>query len=263
MKPLFSIASIVPIAGMTALAQAVVITLAPAPAKALTAFQVRTDHAFDESYSGVVGQFDFSFRNVAPNQYVLDLTVTNASPAEVTAASLTAFGFDAPSSVITSSFGTFLFDGTGTNFRKADDLSMSPAPDFDICIGTSNNRNVRCQSGSVAQGLAIGQSADVAFLFNTDSTVSTVDDVTEDFMELFNSVTFSDPTRAVASSVVLAARFQGINSTYNNQNIVGGSDKVTGKVVEPKRDSVPGPAGLLGAATAFGWARRMRRRIGA
>jgi hypothetical protein len=232
---------------------------------ATNSFIVDLNKAFDGSYSGVTGTMNFVFGDAGDsnaNTYTLDLTIKNTSSAPITSSSLTGFGFDTPTGV-----SSLLYNRNGTNFYQAtDSLTIEPAPSFNFCASTDNNPNngTNCGSGSATLGLANGQEAKVKYTFNFAGLTPTVGDVSTAFFNLFNGVTISPPPNddtAVSSSVVLAARFQAINSATET----GGSDKITGKPKDKPDDgpgdAVPGPLPVLGAAAAFAQSRRLRRRL--
>jgi hypothetical protein len=228
--------------------------LVAGPARAITNFDVRLDKTFG-TYTGVEALFKFDFRaGATPGQFILDLTVLNDSPSYVTDASLVGFAFDIPTSV-----SSFTYNPNSSNFLQATSTSIHPASDFNFCASTSNNpRSIRCDSGSTLLGLDIGESALVSFVL--DSSAPDADFLGTSFRDLFNTVVFSSPTEAVHDTVVLAARFQGVNSVYDGQTITGGSDKLTG-APHGETTSVPGPLPLLGAAAAFRCSRKLRSRI--
>jgi hypothetical protein len=231
---------------------------------ATNSFIVDLNKSFGDSYTGVTGTMNFLFGDAGDsnaNTYTLDLTIKNTSSAPITSSSLTGFAFDTPTAV-----SSLVYNRNGTNFFKADDTSISPAPLFSFCASTDNNTNngTQCGAGSVAQGLANGQQATVKYTFNFAGLTPTVSDVSTAFLNLFNGLTIQpapNDTKAVNNTVVLAARFQGINSASLN----GGSDKVTGKPKDTPGggpgDAVPGPLPVLGAAAAFVQSRRLRRRL--
>jgi hypothetical protein len=232
---------------------------------ATNSFIVDLNKSFGDSYTGVTGTMNFVFGDAGDsnaNTYTLDLTIKNTSSSPITSSSLTGFGFDTPTGV-----SSLLYNRNGTNFYQAtDSLTISPAPSFNFCASTDNNINngTNCGAGSVPQGLANGQQATVKYTFNFAGTNPGVADVSTAFLNLFNGLAIQAPpndTKAVNNTVVLAARFQGINSASLN----GGSDKVTGKPGTPPDggpgDAVPGPLPVLGAAAAFVQSRRLRRRL--
>ncbi|WP_259724635.1 hypothetical protein [Synechococcus sp. CS-1332] len=234
---------------------------------ATSSFIVDLNKSFGDSYTGVTGTMDFLFGDAGDsnaNTYTLDLTIKNTSGAPITSSSITGFAFDTPTGV-----SAFTYNRNGTNFYKADDsLTISPAPFFTFCASTDNNINngTNCGSGVVASGLANGQSATVKYAFNFAGTSPEVGDVSNAFFNLFDGLVLATPlnqNKVVNNTVVLAARFQGINSATEN----GGSDKVTGKPqTKPDGgpgDAVPGPLPVLGAAAAFVQSRRLRRRLAA
>jgi hypothetical protein len=94
-----------------------------------------------------------------------------------------------------------------------------------------------------------------------DTSIATADQVAERFYNLFNSF---DPGDRL-SKAQIALRFQ--NTRKPNGKTESGGEKVTGAAFwripdEGPTNEVPGPLPVLGAAAAFGWSRKMRRRIG-
>lgn len=227
-------------------------------------FVVDLNKSFGNGYTGVTGTMDFLFGDAGDsnaNTYTLDLTIKNTSGAPITSSSLTGFAFDTPTGV-----SSLLYNRNGTNFYQAEDTSISPAPLFSFCAGTDNNPNngTQCGAGSTSLGLQNGQAATVKYTFSFAGANPAVGDVSTAFFNLFNGLQVTTPpngTQAVNSTVVLAARFQAINSPTQD----GGSDKVTGKPRDKPDDgpgdAVPGPLPVLGAAAAFVQSRRLRRRL--
>ncbi|AFY29908.1 hypothetical protein [Cyanobium gracile] len=230
---------------------------------ATSSFVVDLNKSFGDSYTGVTGTMNFLFGDAGdsnPSTYTLDLTIKNTSGSPITSSSLTGFAFDTPTSV-----SSLVYNRNGTNFYQATDLTIAPAPSFTFCASTDNNINngTQCGAGSVPQGLSNGQSATVKYTFNFAGLNPGVSDVSTAFFNLFNGLVVSPPpndTKVVNSTVVLAARFQEINTASST----GGSDKVTGKPrgSDPAPgDAVPGPLPLLGAAAGFLQSRKLRKRL--
>ncbi|KEF42557.1 MAG: hypothetical protein ER33_05780 [Cyanobium sp. CACIAM 14] len=221
-------------------------------------FSVDLNKTFGDAYTGVAARMEFTFGG-SDSAYTLGLKIINTSGSAINSSSLTGFAFDTPGIVNDS---TLTYDRNGTNFYRANDsLTISPAPSFDFCASTDNNisNGTNCGSGSTAQGLAKGQDATVKFTFNT-TTSTNLENVTSSFFSLFNQVAVNGNT-ADPNTVVLAARFQAINSS----SLSDGSDKITGKPTSGPGpapvDEVPGPLPWLGTAAAFSYSRRLRRRL--
>ncbi len=233
--------------------------LAGAPASAANSFSIVLDRSFGDN-TGATGRMDFLFGvGPTPNSYTLDLTINNTSAAPtspgddgVTASSLVGFAFKKPTSI---SLSNFLYNANGTNFLSKTDLDIGSF-DFDFCANTGPSNS--CEGANVNKGLTIGvqnvadnPSGTVKFTFNSNAAdVNAVADA-------FNTL-FSQP----APAVNIAARFQGVNYVRNGKSFTGGSDKVTGGGPGGGLgDTVPGPVPLLGAAAAFGYSRKLRRRL--
>ncbi|WP_143594118.1 hypothetical protein [Synechococcus sp. BO 8801] len=257
------------LASLISLAGASFVLLGGGPALAATSsFIVDLNKAFDDSYSGVKGTMNFVFGDAGDsnaNTYTLDLTLKNTSSAPIDSSSLTGFGFDTPTGVT-----SFSYNRNGTKFYQAtkSPFTIGPATSpFTFCAFTDNNTDngTDCGSGSAKDGLANGESATVKYTFNFAGASPGVSDVSTAFFNLFNSVVISPPNGDLAdkTSVVLAARFQAINS--KTLGINDGSDMITGKPRDKPDDgpgdAVPGPLPVLGAAAAFVQSRRLRRRL--
>ncbi len=240
--------------------------LAGAPALAANSFSINLNRSFGDN-TGATARMDFLFGG-GPSAYTLDLTINNTSAPPttpggdgVTASSITGFAFKIPDSI---NLTNLLYDQKATNFTIAKDLSIGTF-DFDFCASSEkpdskSPQAPQCGAGSVKDGLTLGYtdldkpdrpSGAVKFTFNSDAAdVSAVADA-------FNKL-FSEPTPAVN----IAARFQEVQYTRKGTSVTGGSDKVTGGGGgNAPGDPVPGPLPLLGAAAAFGYSRKLRRRL--
>lgn len=229
-------------------------------------FIVDLNKSFGDGYTGVTGTMNFLFGDAGDSDastYTLDLKIENTSKSPISASSITGFAFDTPTGV-----SSLVYNRNGTNFYLATDTSIAPAPSFNFCASTDNNlRDIRnqCESGPTSAGLANGESATVKYTFKFAGTNSMVGDVSSAFFNLFNGVVLSTPleqNKVDQSTVVLAARFQGITSSVA---IPSDSDKVTGKPKTTPGDSpgeeVPSPLPVLGAGAAFVQSRQLRRRL--
>jgi hypothetical protein len=97
-------------------------------------------------------------------------------------------------------------------------------------------------------------------LKSNDASIATADQVAERFYNLFNSFDPGDRW----SKAQIALRFQNVKKP--NGRTESGGEKVTGAAFwripdEGPTNEVPGPLPILGGAAAFGWSRKMRRRI--
>jgi hypothetical protein len=257
------LASLISLAGMSML-------LSSGSAFAATSsFVVDLNKSFGDSYTGVTATMNFLFGDAGdsdPKTYTLDLTIKNTTAAPITSSSLVGFAFDTPTGV-----SSLVYNQNGTNFFQSSDVTIGSLA-FDFCASSDNDsepKNINCDSGSVASGLGSGpnsvREATVKYTFNFAGLNPGVSDVSTAFFNLFNGLIVSPPpndTKVDSSTVVLAARFQGINSA----SITGGSDKVTGKPRGSDSgpgDEVPGPLPLLGAAAGFLQSRKLRKRLAA
>ncbi|WP_146134487.1 hypothetical protein [Aphanothece minutissima] len=263
------------------------------PAMAFTSFDVdfNADNKKTSSEAtGVSAKMTFSFSKLDPandadNRYTLDLNITNTSPVGLNpTGTLTAFAFNVPGpssspafklltyNPLNSNFGdvygaslngnernvsnnnTLTFPITGTPRRAA----YAPFGSFTFC---ARDTGTSCHGGSSnGTGLTDGQSTDVRFTLASNSpTINSASLVAQSFFDLFNSRTFTNDGDFKNAQVAL--RFQNVT---NSKGRSGKSDKVAGIPIKPPQgpvDEVPGPLPVFGAATAFAFSRRLRRRV--
>lgn len=265
------------------------------PAMARTAFDVVLDSSIaGTSYynTGVKGRMSFDFRKDPGNgnTYTLDLGITNTSPASgPSSGTLVGFAFNEPlrsngSEAISllsynpldSGFGR-VFGGVnnttsqqrsrGVRVNEDEWLTITgsatapyaPFSNFDFCARMSSSNG--CHGGSGSTGIGGGTTVNVQFkLQSNDSSIATADQVAERFYNLFNSFEPGDRW----SKAQIALRYQNVKKA--NGRSESGGEKVTGAAFwripdEGPTNEVPGPLPILGAATAFGWSRKMRRRM--
>lgn len=265
------------------------------PAMAKTAFDVVFDSGIAGTSfynTGVKGRMSFDFRKDPGNgnTYTLDLGITNTSPASgPSSGTLVGFAFNEPlrsngSEAISllsynpldSGFGR-VFGGVnnttsqqrnrGVRVNEDEWLTITgsatapyaPFSNFDFCARMSSSSG--CHGGSGGTGIGGGSTVKVQFkLKSNDSAIATADQVAERFYNLFNAFEPGDRW----SKAQIALRFQNVKKA--NGRTESGGEKVTGAAFwripdEGPTDAVPGPLPVLGAAAAFGWSRRMRRRI--
>ena len=264
-----------------------------APAMAFTSFDVDFSAANKKTSAeatGVSGKMTFSFTkldpdNAADNRYTLDLNIKNTSPVGTNpTGTLTAFAFNVPGPTsspdfklltynpLISNFGdvygasttrrevnvnnnqNLLFPTTGTPIRAA----YSPFGSFTFC---ARDTGIICHGGfQNGTGLRDGESTAVRFtLASNKSSINSASLVAQSFFDLFNSRTFTKDGDFKHAQVAL--RFQNVTTTIGAR---GKSDKVAGVSTRPPQgpgDPVPAPLPVLGAATAFAFSRRLRRRI--
>lgn len=263
-----------------------------APAMAFTSFDVDFSAANKKTSAeatGVSGKMTFSFikldpTNAADNRYTLDLNIQNTSPVSGNpSGTLTAFAFNVPGTTSSPDFKLLTYNPLASNFGDVWGASTSgaernvsnnqilnfptatpsraayaPFGSFTFCARDTGNS---CHGGSQnGTGLTDGQSALVRFtLASNKSSINSATLVAQSFFDLFNSRTFTNDGDFKNAQVAL--RFQNVTTTSGAR---GKSDKVAGVPRKPPRspgDPVPGPLPVLGAATAFAFSRRLRRRI--
>ncbi len=263
-----------------------------APAMAFTSFDVDFNASSKKTSSeatGVTAKMTFNFSKLNPsnasdNQYTLDLDIKNTSPTGVNpTGTLTAFAFNVPGSTSSNpDFKLLTYNPLDSNFGDVYGASRfnrernvnnnqvltfpavtRPAPyapfgSFTFCARDTGSN---CHGGySPGTGLADGQSTKVKFtLASNKSTINTASLVAQSFFALFNSRTFTNDGDFKNAQVAL--RFQNVTTTGGVGNQ---SDKVAGIPKSPPQApgaDVPGPLPVLGAATAFAFSRRLRRRI--
>ncbi len=258
------------------------------PAMAYTSFDVIFDASNKITSSegtGVSGKMNFNFSKIdgSANKYNLDLTITNTSPVGANpTGTLSAFAFNVPGSKKTipdfklltysplaSGFGDVYgasTRGRERNVNNGDTLDIpsnplaaafAPFGSFTFCARDTGSN---CHGGYTnGTGLADGQSANVRFTLASNlPEVNNARQVAKSFYDLFNSWTPQGIGDFKSSQ--LALRFQQVTTSTGRS---GQSDKVGGKPKPPEAppDGVPGPVPALGAAAAFGFSRRLRRRI--
>ncbi len=257
------------------------------PAMAKTSFDVIFDSGVaGTSYynTGVKGKmtFDFSKDPGNGNTYTLDLGITNTSPASgASSGTLVGFAFNEPLrgngseaisllsyNPLASGYGrVFGNSNRGIRVNPQESLNISnlstapyaPFSNFDFCARISSRSG--CHGGSGSTGIAGGTSVKVQFsLKSNDVSISTADQVAERFYSLFNSFQPGDSW----NKAQIALRFQNVKKANGSKE--SGGEKVTGAAFwripnEGPTNAVPGPLPVLGAAAAFGWSRKIRRRI--
>ena len=276
---------------------------AAAPAVAKTGFDVYFDAAPGNKTSfyntGVTAKLSFDFK-VNPNDsntYLLDLGISNTSPASgKSSGTLVGFAFNEPLKSDNKSEAISLlrynplisgyervFGGInnptqnqrnrGVLYAKDNNLTLTgtstapyaPFSPFDFCARVSSSSG--CHGGSGDKGIKGGKDVQVQFtLKSNDPNIATADQVAERFFNLFNQYT---PTGSNWNDAQIALRFQDVTTGFNRKGkpvISKDGDKVTGfakwRVIdEGPVDEVPGPLPVAGGIAAFGWSRRIRRRI--
>ena len=271
------------LAGLMASALPVMLTAqAAAQAQGFSSFGVNFDSSLPNTSTestGVSGMMTFAFTknstNPTDNTYTLDLTIANTSPGVGNpSGTLVGYGFNTDPAIklltynpLNSNFGDVF--GATSNRSKANvanntDLSIdpnspparfSPFGSFSFCARDTGRRNC---IGGPSNGLADGQTTAVRFtLSSTESSIDTAEEVAQSFYNLFSS--WNPATDPNAPEVAL--RFQNVTTSAG----AGGQSEKVGGLPKPPQGptDVPGPLPILGAATAFGFSRKLRRRIGA
>jgi hypothetical protein len=253
-----------------------------APALAYSSFDVLFDSSLagtSTEGTGVSGKMTFNFTKNTGNEYTLDLAIENTTKISGNpTGTLVGFAFNVPGKTnippdiklltynpLTSGFGdVYGATANGQEANVADNsvltiatnprqTSLNPFGSFTFCARDSGSNCV----GGPANGLADGAKTAVRFTLASNlSNVNTAEAVGKSFYDLFNSWT----PGVTGSNPQVALRFQNVTTSTG---VSGQSDKVGGKPKPPEAppDGVPGPVPALGAAAAFGFSRRLRRRI--
>jgi len=264
-----------------------------APAMAFTTFDVDFSAANKKTSwqgTGVSGKMTFSFTKLEPlddadNRYTLDLSIKNTTPTGINpTGTLTAFAFNVPGTASSPDFKLLTYEpidsdfgdvygasrnGNERNVNNFDTLTFprrmprrapfDPFGSFTFCARDSGSS---CHGGSSTNvdGLKDGESTAVKFtLASNKSSINSASLVAQSFFELFSRPSFTKDGDFKNAQVAL--RFQNVTTTSGAK---GKSDKVAGVPTSPPQgpgDEVPGPLPVLGAASAFAFSRRLRRRI--
>ncbi|MCP9930879.1 hypothetical protein KBY82_08785 [Cyanobium sp. AMD-g] len=234
---------------------------------AFTSFDVLFDSSVagtSTSSTGVKGKMTFNFTKNSNNQYILDLDVFNTSPKLGNpSGTLVGFALNLPGKDSdTPSIKLLNYDPLSSPFteRYTPD-KLGGIGDFSFCARSTGGSN--CNGGNPQAGLADGESAKVRFTLASNlASVDSAEAVTKSFFDLFNTWN-PDPNapKDKDNGAQVALRFQQVTTT---DGISGQSEKVGGRPGNPPEapgDDVPGPLPVLGVATAFGFSRKLRRRI--
>jgi hypothetical protein len=216
-------------------------------------------------------KFDFS---AVDSDYYMDLEVTNTTPNPPGSAALTGFALTLPSS---DGFGFKTYNPLLSPFRQivqpnpggnitlsanqiydmtslSEGTNLPPLGTFDFCFIDSGANCAGAGNGTT--GLQPGNVGKVQFkIASTAGSTTAVSGLIKQFI-LDNQT---------IKPYAVATRWQGIGPN-------GDSDKVPGSVCPPTDlnclppppapgDPVPGPLPLFGAAAAFGYSRKLRRRL--
>jgi hypothetical protein len=267
-----------PIRHIATLASAVALSAAPALAATPASDPFFTLHFSSNSNSstngginGILGEATYSFTQATPssNSATMSLHVRNLSSDPVTSSRLVSTGFDLPVSPPnpgTVKFSTPLdsaFTPIDPKWSVVFGDNIEPFGTFDACVTAA--------TGCIAKqdpndGLANNESTTVGTFSLTSPTLNTAVGFRDAFVALYNQ--YHPPTGGNAGKFNGAyfMRWKAIEGV----NIGGedaGSDKVwatsitTGGGGQAPTDSVPGPLPVFGAAAAFGYSRKLRRRL--
>jgi hypothetical protein len=261
---------------------------------AFTSFEVlfNADSKITSSEAtGVSGKMTFSFKKKDPldNKYTLDLTIQNTSPvAGNPSGRLTAFAFNVPGASnripdfklleyepLTSDFGDVFGASTSRRYPEVNvdnnevlkfptatprTAAYAPFNNFTFCARDDGN-SCHGGSGNTEFGLKDGEKASVRFTLASNlPNINSANLVAQSFYDLFKLRTFTKD--GDYKNAQIALRFQSVTTSTGR---IGKSDKVAGYPLPPQApgDEVPGPLPVLGAATAFAYSRKLRRRISA
>ena len=247
---------------------AVATLLAAAPALAADDFLVNF-----EGSTGVTATMKFDF-TTAGSDYFMDLEVKNTTGDPPGAAALTGFALSLPTD---GGFGFLTYNPQLSPFLQivqpkpggnitlaanqtynmtslSEGTKLPPLGTFDFCFIDSGANCTGAGSGTT--GLQPNQAGSVRF--KIASTLGSTLAVSEAIKSFIGGQSLSGP-------YAVATRWQGIGTD-------GCSDKVPGYVCptgdpgcDPPPftppDEVPGPLPLFGAAAAFGYSRKLRRRL--
>ncbi|WP_216907770.1 hypothetical protein [Synechococcus sp. CCY 0621] len=223
--------------------------------------------------TGVTATMKFDF-TATGSDYYMDLEVTNTTPDPPGSAALTGFALSLPSSngfgfltynPLASPFLQIVQPNPGGNVTLAPNIpynmaslsegtNLPPLGTFDFCFIDSGANCAGAGNGTT--GLQPTDVGKVQFkIASTAGSTTAVSGLIKQFI-LDNQS---------AQPYAVATRWQGIGPN-------GGSDKVPGYVCPPTDpnctppppapgDEVPGPLPLFGAAAAFGYSRKIRRRL--
>lgn len=236
-----------------------------APAMAYSSFDVQFNSSVagtSAESTGVSGKMSFNFKKDTDKQYTLDLDIINTTPVDKNpTGTLVGFALNFPGSKANSKpdIEFLSYSPLASNFtEKFFDEKLGGVNTFSFCARSTDGNN--CNGGEPKDGLPDGKSTRVRFTLASNlSSLDTAESVGKSFYELFSTWT-PDPKATDAKGAQVALRFQQVTTTggkTDQSDKVGGLPKPPQGPVKP----VPGPLPILGAATAFGFSRRLRRRI--
>ena len=240
---------------------ALAVLLSASPALATSnPFTVYIDGRFGSTNNPPTGSASTAIFTISKtgNNAAVNILLKNTTVAP-TQSTLVGLAFATPNNLTYTSYnsnGTVFTDVfTGSSAQINGDPFNNTT--FDLCTRVTGGSN--CSGGNPQAGLTRGQQASAPITFNfTDSqTNRTEQQLANDFANLYAL------TGGTTPSYQIAGRFQQVSNCTVSP--CAGSDKVGGATgVNPPQgptDAVPGPIPLFGAAAAFGYSRRLRRRI--
>ncbi len=217
---------------------------------------------------GIKGVATYTFSETDIGEMTLNLWNTSTNTGD---AFLVGSGFDLPSpssspaSTTTIKINSFsALDKWGVTVNG----TLKPENKFgqyDICA-TTNEQNGKlgtCDAGAAKAGVAKGKNADVAtFVLSSSPSLASAIDYRNAFASLF--------TATPDNSFYM--RFKGIEGLkFDSDKILATRITTGGGTTTPPQgppnppqgppDAVPGPLPLFGTAAAFGFSRRLRRRL--
>ena len=189
----------------------------------------------------------------------MTLSLTNLSGSPVTSSRLVGTGLNLPTNPpAPSDIGISGISQSDPDWNVSFGDSLPPFGVFDVCASSTTSGN--CDApGSPNDGLLNGESTTIGtFSLNSTPTLLTATAYRDAFVAMFQA----PPSGGSAANFDgnYFVRFKAIQPG-------GGSDKVwatsitTGGNGQNPGDKVPGPLPLFGAAAAFGYSRKLRRRL--
>lgn len=262
------LATISAVGGVLSL-MAVAPALAVEPPFFTLTFESTATSSSNAGINGIKGEATYSFSSATPGLMTLSLKNLSGSPA--TQAFLVSTGFNFPTAPpATANISLTSFAGlNGWSIVEGD--SLDPFGTFDICAEGSAGTGCDA-SASPNTGLGIGSLKTSVATFNFTSDPDFLEACEGPGQALCTATKYRDAFVAMYQAPTGSAgtfdgnyfmRFKGITGTN------GGSDKIWATSIttggggggQIPGDSVPGPLPLFGAAAAFGYSRKLRRRV--
>lgn len=228
-------------------------------------FESTASSSTNGGINGILGEATYTFSEINLGEMTLSLKNLSGSP--VTGSRLVSTGFDLPTNPPASANVNFV------SFSKIDPnwnivypgTAVPPFPAFDVCTSvysTTPPNPADCDaSGSPTLGLQNGSSTTVGtFTLSSAPTLDTATKYRDAFVAMFQA----PPSGGTAGTFDDGGYFMRFNDILPAST--GGSDKIWATSIttgggQAPGDSVPGPLPLFGAAAAFGYSRKLRRRM--